>query len=111
MPVASQPAIPESLPAASKIHSKWDIVFTCFGRRFTLLNKAWGFERTWEASKENREFMASFYRRVEGFLEHKELRPMPIEKRGGGFEGILEGISLVRQGGARGKKLVYECCH
>ena len=71
-----------------------------------MLNKDWG-ERTWEVSVENREFMASFYRLLEGFLLDRRLRPMPVEKLEGGLEGILDGISLVRQGGARGKKLVY----
>lgn len=108
MPAPNPPARPESLPVTSKIYSKWDIVFACFGRRFTLLNKDWGIERTWEASTENKEFMVSFYRFVEGFLQDGRLQSMPVEKREGGLAGVLEGISLVRNGGVRGKKLVYK---
>jgi hypothetical protein len=102
------PEQPESLPASAKIKSVWNIVYTCFGRRFTIVNEDLGIKRTWEASKKDKDFMISFYRRVEEFLQNNLLQPMPIETRKGGLEGVLEGVDEVRKGTVRSKKLVYE---
>jgi hypothetical protein len=103
-----QPPRPDSLPPSAEIHSVWNIVYTCFGRRFTMIKEEIGLKRTWEASASDKEFMVAFYRLAEELLEKKMLRPMPIEIRKGGLAGTLEGVSEVRQGAVRGKKLVYE---
>lgn len=103
-----EPPRPNFLPPSVEIHSVWNIVYTCFGRRFTMINEEIGLKRTWEASASDKGFMVTFYRRVEEFLQNKMLQPMPIEVRNGGLAGALEGVSEVRQGRVRGKKLVYE---
>jgi hypothetical protein len=103
-----EPPRPNSLPPSADIHSLWNIVYTCFGRRFTMVKEEIGLKRTWEASASDKEFMVALYRRVEEFLQNKMLQPMPIEIRKGGLVGALEGVSEVRKGAVRGKKLVYE---
>lgn len=108
MASTEEPPRPEFLPASTHIHSVWNIVYTCFGRRFTMNKEEIGLKRTWEASNVDKNFMVTFYWRVEQFLQNKLLRPMPIEIRKGGLAGVLEGVSEVRKGAVRGKKLVYE---
>lgn len=105
---SEEPPRLESLPSSAKIHSVWNIVYTCFGRRFTVIKEEIGLKRTWEPSASDKDFMVAFYRRVEEFLQNKMLRTIPIEIREGGLVGALEGVSEVRQGSVRGKKLVYE---
>lgn len=83
------------------------MVYTCFGRRFTIVNEEYGLNRTWEPSAVDREFMAYFYRCVEQMIPLGKIRLMPVEVRNGGLEGVLEGVELVRNGRALGKKLVY----
>lgn len=107
MPINNPPSFPGSLPPSGKIHSQWRMVYTCFGRRFTMVHDGLGISQTWEASKEDKRFMLDFYRQVEKALADGTLKPMPIEIQTGGLEGILDGVSKVRSGGAQGKKLVY----
>ncbi|KAJ5151620.1 hypothetical protein N7492_009915 [Penicillium capsulatum] len=107
MPIRIPPSTPDSLPSSTRIQSEWRMVYTCFGRRFTMVHDGLGISQTWEASKEDKRFMVDFYRQVEKALADGRLKPMPIEVQEGGLESILDGVSKVRQGGARGKKLVY----
>jgi hypothetical protein len=101
MPVSNPPSQADLLPASAKIRSRWNFVYTCFGRRFTLMDK------TWEPSVEDKAFMIAFYRRFETLLANSKVRSMPHETKEGGLQGVLEGISLVRDGKVRAKKLVY----
>lgn len=107
MPIHNPPSIPGSLPNAARVQNQWRMVYTCFGRRFTMVHDGLGISQTWEASKEDKQFMVDFYRQVEEVLAGRKLVPMPIDIREGGLEAILDGVSEVRKGGARGKKLVY----
>lgn len=107
MPIHNPPSIPDCLPASAKVHSQWRMVYTCFGRRFTMVHDGLGIRQTWEASKEDKKFMVDFYRQVEEALAGGKLAPMPADIRKGGLEGILDGVSEVRKGAVRGKKLVY----
>lgn len=77
------------------------MVYTCFGRRFNLLGM------TWDPSAADREFMAGFYRRAESLLSNGRLGLMPFEIMEGGLAAIPRGIAYVKDGGVRGKKLVY----
>lgn len=107
MPIKNPPSIPDSLPTSANVQSQWRMVYTCFGRRFTMVHDGLGICQTWEASKEDKRFMVDFYRQVEEALACGKLAPMPIDIRTGGLGGILDGVSEVRKGGVRGKKLVY----
>lgn len=108
MPVENPPSQPATIPADIPIRSHWKMVYTCFGRRFTLVKDDWNIHRTWEVSGEDRRFMEAFYRTAETILAKGRLQPMPTEVGDGGLEGILHGISLVRDGKVKGKKLVYK---
>lgn len=101
MPIDSMPPTPKSLPANSVIIHRMNMVYTGFGRRFTLLGK------TWAASPADREFMVHFYRRLENLMLHGKLRLMPFEIMQGGLANIPRGIAEVQGGRVRGKKLVY----
>ncbi|KAJ5296333.1 uncharacterized protein N7443_007226 [Penicillium atrosanguineum] len=107
MPVKNLPPPPIMIPKSAIIHAEWNMVFTCFGRRFTIVNEGLGLNRTWEPSAVDREFMTFFYRCVEQIIPLGKIKLMPVEVREGGLEGVLEGIQLVKDGGALGKKLVY----
>lgn len=101
MPVPNIPTKADLLPASVTIRSAWNFVYTCFGRRFTLMGK------TWEPSIEDKTFMTAFYRRFENLIANDKVSPMPHEIKGAGLQGVLDGISLVRAGKIRAKKLVY----
>jgi hypothetical protein len=107
MPVKNLPPPPKMIPESGIIHAEWSMVFTCFGKRFTIVNEELGLSQTWEPSAVDREFMSFFYRCMEQIIPLGKIKLMPVELRRGGLEGILEGVHLVRSGGARGKKLVY----
>lgn len=101
LPVKSLPPRPHTIPEPSAIFNRWNLVYTCFGRRFNLLGQ------TWEPARRDRDFMGSFYEIVGRILAEEKLRLMPVEKRDGGLEKVPEGISDVRRGNVHGKKLVY----
>lgn len=101
MSVTTPPVLPASLPTDSTIVHKMNMVYTCFGRRFNLLG------RTWKPLPFDREFMAAFYPRVGRLLTAKALRLMPMEVSKSGLDAIPQGISALKAGKFRGKKLVY----
>lgn len=108
MPVQNTPPRPNFIPTDIPIRNDWNMVYTCFGRRFTMVNDDWNIRHTWEASPEDRRFMETFYRVAETILAQGRLQTMPVEMGKGGLEGIINGISLVRDGKIANKKLVYE---
>lgn len=72
-----------------------------------MVNEEIGLKQTWEPWAVDREFMTFFYRCVEQIIPLGKIKLMPVETREGGLRGVLEGIQLVKDGGSRGKKLVY----
>jgi hypothetical protein len=64
MPVKNLPPPPVMIPESNVIHAEWSMVFTCFGRRFTIVNEEIGLKQTWEPCPVDREFMTFFYRCV-----------------------------------------------
>lgn len=101
MPVEPLPPRPKILPESSTIVHKMNMVYTCFGRRFNLL------DQTWEPSAKDRNFMVMFYERIGSILATGKLHLMPIEVREGWLGAIPKGITDIREGKVRGKKLVY----
>lgn len=45
--------------------------------------------------------------KVQGLLDRQSIRPQPIRVDGEGFEAVLNGVEVIRQGGVSGQKLVY----
>ncbi|KAJ5997820.1 Polyketide synthase enoylreductase [Penicillium canescens] len=48
----------------------------------------------------------SWYRTVQGLIDQGNIKPCPFETIPGGFEGILNGLDMLRNGKVSGKKLV-----
>lgn len=101
------PGPPKQISPSARLINRWNMVYTCFGRRFTIINEQVKIKRTWEPSKTDREFMASFYKLIEKHLKSRKLQPIPVEVREGGLASILDGVAALRQGRVHGKKLVY----
>ncbi|KAK4499955.1 hypothetical protein PRZ48_008141 [Zasmidium cellare] len=55
---------------------------------------------------EHFEFAKKFTGLVDGLLERKRLRPLPVRLCSGGFEGVLDGVKLITEGRVSGCKLV-----
>lgn len=107
MPTSDSPPDADLLPPGSTVLSKWNFVYTCFGKRFTIINDAFNIRQTWEVSEEDKSFMVTFYRIIESLLAEDKIRVMPQEIRHGGLESVLDGVCLVREGKVHAKKLVY----
>lgn len=107
MPILRPPSINNTLVSSNLVHNRWKFVYTCFGKRFTTLIDNPAINGTWQPCVEDKNFMSSFYRRIETLLANDKIWLMPYEIKNGGLEEVLEGISLVRACKVRGKKLVY----
>lgn len=60
-----------------------------------------------QGKPEAREFAINFFPRIHELFSSGELKSHPISKEAGGFEGLLDGVALIRKGEISGKKLVY----
>jgi hypothetical protein len=60
-----------------------------------------------EGKSEARDFALNFFPHVHPLFSSGELKAHPIRSESGGFEGLLDGISLLRQKKVHGQKLVY----
>ncbi|RYP20948.1 hypothetical protein DL765_002485 [Monosporascus sp. GIB2] len=56
---------------------------------------------------ECREFAAHFFPHIHPLFTSGKLRPHPTRVEPNGFEGLLDGVGLIRKGAIRGQKLVY----
>lgn len=61
------------------------------------------------ASKEDYDFTVGFMGLVEKLLQKGKLKnhPVSVNRQGTDFEGIMQGINLLREGKVSGTKLVY----
>ncbi|CZR58351.1 related to toxD gene [Phialocephala subalpina] len=59
------------------------------------------------ADPECHAFGLKWYKLVQELIDEGKLRPHPYKVMDGGFEGILEGLDLLREGKNQGTKLVY----
>jgi hypothetical protein len=50
--------------------------------------------------------VASFIPKLEKLLESGTLKPLDYFVAGEGFEGVLEGLKVLNEGGGKGKKIV-----
>lgn len=63
-----------------------------------------GYERT--ADAQLRKDAAELFQTVQGYLDRGEFCPHPPRVVPGGFEGILDGLQILRNMGTSGEKLV-----
>ncbi|EOD52107.1 putative zinc-binding oxidoreductase protein [Neofusicoccum parvum UCRNP2] len=86
------------------IQPKYTLGYTTFGETFT---KAFG-PGEFPASKEDYEFGSSFWKLTEQLLAEGKFKVHRPDVRGGGLEGVLEGLEELKAGKVSGKKLVYK---
>ncbi|KAK2469288.1 hypothetical protein H9L39_19005 [Fusarium oxysporum f. sp. albedinis] len=77
------------------------MVYTAFGRPFQWLPPV---GPKFEAKPEDREALARFYALLPQLTG--TLKPIPTTEIQGGFDGILEGLNMLRSGQVSGRKLV-----
>lgn len=83
------------------VHAKFVYALEIFGQPIALDK---GYDS--EGSAELYEFAVNWYKIFQGLMDDGKLRPHPVQLLKGGFEGIKEGIELLRTGSVSGKKLV-----
>lgn len=79
------------------------LMYTLFGREFGLLQPI---GPKFAASREDRAGLAKFYALLPGLVENGFLKSPPIQEQGTGFDKIMRGLDLLRQGKVAGRKLV-----
>lgn len=74
---------------------------------YTILNESFKFAgQDVPASQEDFEFAKKFWSAAEGLMQDGKIRVPPL-KKGSGFEGVMEGLDLLRNGKVSGQKLCY----
>ncbi|EWZ28643.1 chaperonin 10-like protein [Fusarium oxysporum Fo47] len=79
------------------------MMYTAFGRRFQWLPPV---GPKFEAKPDDREALARFYALLPQLTEI--LKPIPTTEIKGGFDGILEGLNMLRSGHVSGGKLIVK---
>ncbi|OSS53178.1 hypothetical protein B5807_02539 [Epicoccum nigrum] len=54
-----------------------------------------------------RELAVPIFAEIQRLLLEGKIQPHPIRTEGGGYEGLIKGVDLIRKGGLSGQKLVY----
>ncbi|KAL5364836.1 chaperonin 10-like protein [Aspergillus floccosus] len=85
----------------ANLNSRATMAYTAFGEEFQFG------DRVISAKLEDRAFAKEFCTIVEQLLQAGQLRVHPPELRGGGLQGVLDGLQLMREGKVSAKKLVY----
>ncbi|MCJ1324021.1 hypothetical protein MMC10_000683 [Thelotrema lepadinum] len=75
-------------------------VYTALGEAFRFLDREVPFVPGDYA------FGRKVFALAETLVEQGRLKPLPVEKKGGGFEGVLGGLQEIREGRVSGRKLV-----
>lgn len=65
------------------------------------------FGKHFPENPENFKFARLFTGLAEQLLADGKLKPHPVKLCEGGFQGVLEGLKVVRDGKVSGEKLVY----
>lgn len=76
--------------------------YTMFGERFEFPGVA-----AFPADPVMEEFAKKWVLVGEKLVQTGQIQPHPVEIRGGGLVGVLEGLQEIRTQGPRGKKIVY----
>jgi NADPH:quinone reductase-like Zn-dependent oxidoreductase len=94
--------LPENGPTKRSIKSSWVMGQSIFGKELQLSS---GYGRP--AIAEQREIGRWWFRTLERLWEEGNIKPHPVKVVGGNFEGILDGIDLMRKRKVAREKLVY----
>lgn len=86
------------------VEAKYTLGYTIFGEE---VNKPF-MPATLPASREDYDFGCMFWRLSEQLLAQGKFKVHTPDVRGGGLEGVLEGLEELKQGKVSGKKLVYK---
>ncbi|KAL7935508.1 GroES-like protein [Trichoderma chlorosporum] len=87
---------------ALTIQPSWVMVLTIFGRKVALDG-----EYGREARPEDREFGAKAFAAVQELLDRGLINTHPVKAQPGGWEGVVEGVDIIRTQALSGYKLVY----
>lgn len=98
---ASLELCPEELQTRKAVQARFVYALEIFGQPISLGK---GYDS--EGSAEVYEFAVGWYKVFQGLMDDGKLRAHPVHLVEGGFEGVKEGIKLLRTGSVSGKKLV-----
>ncbi|KAL7911486.1 GroES-like protein [Trichoderma velutinum] len=87
---------------ALTIQPSWVMVLTIFGRKVALDG-----EYGREARPEDRKFGAKAFAAVQALLDRGLINTHPVKAQPGGWEGVVEGVDIIRTQALSGYKLVY----
>ncbi|KAF7596236.1 hypothetical protein BBP40_002769 [Aspergillus hancockii] len=87
---------------ALTIQPSWLLAVTIFGRKVELDG-----EYARDIRPEDHRFAVEFTARMQRLLDQGQLHPHPIKVMAGGWEGVIEGVDMIRKQAMSGQKLVY----
>lgn len=87
---------------ALTIQPSWIVSLTVFGSEIYTDGH---YDR--DASPEHYKFGVRAYEVVQELLNRGLIKPHPVKKMPGGWEGVIQGVELIRQQATSGFKLVY----
>lgn len=95
----------QGTPKKANVSYTFLMVYTAFGREFQILAPL---GPVFPVRPADREVITQFYGHLPTLLSLGVVRPPPITTTKGGFDEIFEGLQTLRNGEARGTKLVVE---
>lgn len=98
---ASLELCPEELQTRKAVQAKFVYALEIFGKPISLGK---GYDS--KGSADLHDFAVSWYKVFQELMEQDKLRSHPVQLLEGGFEGIRDGIKLLKNGSVSGKKLV-----
>lgn len=98
---ASLELCPEEQQTRKAVQAKFVYALEIFGKPISLGK---GYDSG--GSVELYDFAVGWYQVFQGLMDDSKLRTHPVQLIEGGFQGIMEGIRLLRTGSVSGKKLV-----
>ncbi|KAL5113214.1 hypothetical protein ACEQ8H_008921 [Pleosporales sp. CAS-2024a] len=87
---------------ALTVQPSWLMVLTIFGTQVALTGDYYR-----DAQPEAREFGAKLFSTLQAVMDRGEIEPHPIKLMTGGWQGVLEGVDMIRNQSLSGQKLVY----
>ncbi|KAL8974639.1 MAG: hypothetical protein Q9197_001127 [Variospora fuerteventurae] len=87
---------------ALTIEPSWIMVLTIFGRKVALEG-----EYGRDARPQDREFGARAFAAVQSLLDQELIDTHPVRAMPGGWEGVMQGVDIIRSQTMSGQKLVY----
>ena len=93
----------EDLATRKMVKPDWVMGIEMLGKKIAL---EYGYAR--EPNAELRVFGEKWFRQVQRMVDEGRIRSHPVRVMGGGFEGILQGLDLMRNRTVSGEKLVYQ---